>query len=74
MVVGNTLTDATGWGITLIVTVEIASGQGKLLTVYVKTYGLPADVKLDTFKVPKCPFEVAIGPVQAPLEYGVPDS
>ena len=72
--VGNTLTVATGWGITLIVTVEIASGQGKLLTVYVKTYGLPAEVKLDTFKVPKCPFEVATGPVQTPLVFGVPDN
>ena len=46
------LVPAFGNGIIFIVTVEVDCGQIEVETVYVKTYGLPASVKVETSTVP----------------------
>ena len=52
IVVGFRETTTEGNGKTVIVTVETSVTQKAEETVYVKTYGLPANVILETFNVP----------------------
>lgn len=67
-------TVAVGIGRILMVTVEAAAGQAFPETVYVNTYGLPATVIVETFTVPRFPFDVGSGPVQTPAAEGLPPS
>jgi hypothetical protein len=67
-------TEAVGSGNIVMVTVDDAGAHGPLFTAYVKMYGLPARVIEAGLTVPKCPLEVAIGPLQVPVVSGVPPS
>ena len=62
----------TGNGNTVMVTVVELWGHKAEETVYVKTYGLPDNVKVATLIVPWKPLEVDNGPVQTPVLSGVP--